>query len=407
MKYVIVGASAAGINAAKTLRQLNSDADITIVSKDESVYSRCIMHHYIKGKRELGQLSFVGSGFMEENNINWLKGAEVTKVNTDKNEITLSNGKNVAYSKLLLAAGSSTMFPRQIANLGAARSGVIGFRNIDDAVAIKNLAQGSAVQNIVVMGAGLAGIDVVEGLLGFGKNISIAESSSHMLNRQLDIRAARAYEQAFTFAGVKQYYGTKITELVLGQDDAVKQVELSSGVRIPCDLFIVASGVVPNVAFLEGSAVEFDNRGLVFDKFGKTNIDNIYGAGDISGRSPIWPAAVKEGIIAAYNMVGKPLEQTDFFASKSTMNFLGIASMSLGIPEPPDSSYNIETESDNKGNYKKIIHKDGEIKGAIVQGDLSYAGILTQLIREQIDVTRVRKPLFRVDYSDFFGEFIF
>ncbi|MCL2616679.1 MAG: NAD(P)/FAD-dependent oxidoreductase, partial [Defluviitaleaceae bacterium] len=44
---------------------------------------------------------------------------------------------------------------------------------------------------------------------------------------------------------------------------------------------------------------------------------------------------------------------------------------------------------------------------AIVQGDLSYAGILTQLIREQIDVTRVRKPLFRVDYSDFFGEFIF
>ena len=407
MKYVIVGASAAGLNAAKTLRQLDSGADVTLVSKDGSIYSRCIMHHYLKGKRNLEQLNFVGADFMTGNNIKWLKGVEVTKVNTGKNELSLSNGPSVSYDKLLLAAGSSSVFPRAIKNLDTARGGVIGFRNIDDALTIKKLAADPDVKNIVVLGAGLVGIDVIEGLLGFGKNIALAESFSHMLNRQLDMRAAKAYEQAFTVAGVKQYYGTFITELELDSDGAVKQAVLSSGVRIPCDLFIVTSGVRPNVAFLEGSEVAVDDKGLIFDKFGKTNIDNIYGAGDISGRSPIWPAAVKEGIIAAYNMVGKPLEQTDFFASKSTMNFLGIATMSLGSPEPPDSSYNVDVDFDDKGNYKKIIHKDGEITGAIVQGDLSYAGILTQLIRERIDVTKVKKPLFKVDYSDFFGEFVF
>ena len=407
MKHVIVGASAAGINAAKTLRQLDQDADITIISEDESVYSRCIMHHYLKGRRNLKQLSFVGPEFMADNKINWLKGVKAAKIDTGKNELSLTDGSTVSYDKLLLAAGSSTAFPRKIKNLDKARSGVTGFRNIGDAMEIKKLAAESGISNIVVLGAGLVGIDVVEGLLDFGKNISIVESYSHMLNRQLDMRAAGVYERAFSNAGVKQYYGTNVTELELDAGNAVRGVKLSSGVSIPCDLFIAASGAVANVAFLEGSAVAVDDRGLIFDKCGKTNIDNIYGAGDISGRSPIWPAAVKEGIIAAYNMAGRPLEQTDFFASKSTMNFLGIATMSLGLPEPPDNSYNVETDFDDKGNYKKVIHKDGEIKGAIVQGDLSYSGILTQLIRGQVNVSKVKKPLFNIDYSDFFGEFDF
>lgn len=71
----------------------------------------------------------------------------------------------------------------------------------------------------------------------------------------------------------------------------------------------------------------------------------------------------------------------DFFASKATMNFLDIPTMSLGQTSNYDESFNVEIDSDDKGNYKKIIHKDGVIYGALLQGDLSYAGILTQLIR--------------------------
>lgn len=113
--------------------------------------------------------------------------------------------------------------------------------------------------------------------------------------------------------------------------------------------------------------------------------------------------AVKEGVIAGSNMAGVNKEMTDFFTSKSTMNFFGIPTMSLGINEPIDYSYLIEVEDDNKGNYKKIIHKDGKIHGAILQGDLSYAGVLTQLIKENIDISQVKKPIFKIDYSDFFN----
>jgi NAD(P)H-nitrite reductase large subunit len=121
----------------------------------------------------------------------------------------------------------------------------------------------------------------------------------------------------------------------------------------------------------------------------------------VSGTSPIWPAAVKEGIIAASNMVGVPRKMTDFFASKSTMNFLGIPSMSLGDVNPEEGSCSVEIR-DTGDSYKKIVHQDGKITGAILQGDLAYGGILQQLIARNIDITKVKKPIFDVDYSDFF-----
>ena len=153
--------------------------------------------------------------------------------------------------------------------------------------------------------------------------------------------------------------------------------------------------------FQSSSGIETSRFGLVYDETGKTSDENIYGAGDVSGLSPIWPVAVKEGIIAASNMAGVPRKMTDFFASKSTMNFLGIPSMSLGMVNPEDDSYSVEIR-ETKTSYKKIVHKNGKIVGAILQGDLAYGGILQQLIARKIDITKVKKPVFDIDYSDFF-----
>lgn len=93
---------------------------------------------------------------------------------------------------------------------------------------------------------------------------------------------------------------------------------------------------------------------------------------------------------------------TDFFASKSTMNFLGIPTLSLGINTRPDETYQEIIQETEGGEYKKIIFKDGHIYGAILQNDLAYAGVLTQIIRRNIDVSKVKKPVFKIDYSDFF-----
>ena len=398
MNYVVVGASAAGINGAKTLRQLDPQATITLISKDEHIYSRCILHHYLEGIRDIKALEFVEDGFIEKNQINWMKGVSLETIRPNLNELILSDGSVISYDKVLLATGASTFFP-PVKNIADAKN-VFGLRNLEDAKWIKESAKNA--KNIVVMGAGLVGIDALEGLLHYGKNLTLVEFQSHMLSLQLDKQAAKTYQDAFSQQGVTQYYDTAVQEVLMDRQGAVSTLVLSNGSMIPCDLLIVATGVRSNVKFLEGSDIECDPKGLLFNEYGETSHQHIYGAGDISGRNPIWPAAVKEGVIAASNMVGQKRELTDFFASKSTMNFLNIATLSVGTPEPADETFQVETFNDDKGNYKKIIHKDGVIYGAIIQGDLAYAGILTQLIKEGIHIAQVQKSIFEVDYSDFF-----
>ena len=398
MRYVVIGASAAGISGAKTLRELDKNAEIVLISKDENVYSRCILHHYISSHRDVDALNFTGKEFFEENNITWMKGLEVKALNDKEQTLELSNGETLSYDKLLVCSGASAFIP-PVPGLREGNN-VVGLRNLDDAILIKE--QAKKVKNVVVLGAGLVGIDAVSGLLGQGLNISLVEMSNKILPLQLDKHASDVYEKKFIEEGVSLKLDVKAEKLLLDENNNPKALVLNTGEEVPCELVIVATGVRSNVAFMENSNVECDRFGLIIDAKGQTNIENIYGAGDVTGRNPIWPTAVKEGIIAAHNMLGKEMVMTDFFGSKNTMNFVGIATMSLGMVEPADETYIVETKVEDN-NYKKIIHKDGKIYVEIIQGDLSYAGVLTQLIKENIDVSKVTKSLFDIDYADFFN----
>lgn len=397
MKYVVIGSSAAGINAIRELRKQDKEGQIVLVSKDQDIYSRCILHHYLCGKRTVAELNFAEHDFAELFQVDWIKGVACTSVCPAEKKIVLEDGREVSYDKLLIATGSHTFIP-PVKNLKEGKN-VIGFRNVEDIEALKEAAKTR--RKFLVMGAGLVGLDCASGLLELGVEVTLVEMAGWLLCKQLDERAAKTYQDAFAAKGVKQYYGAGISEAVLNDAGEVTSVILNDGTEIACDYVVVTAGVRSNVEFLEGSGIEVGKFGLIFDETGKTSDENVYGAGDVSGLSPIWPAAVKQGIVAASNMVGVSRKMTDFFASKSTMNFLGIPSMSLGDVNPEDDSYSVEI-CEKKDSYKKIVHKKGKITGAILQGDLAYGGILQQLIARKIDVTKVKKPIFDVDYSDFF-----
>ncbi|HHD2803782.1 TPA: NAD(P)/FAD-dependent oxidoreductase [Clostridium perfringens] len=398
MRYIVVGASAAGISGAKTLRELDKDAEIILVSKDENVYSRCILHHYISGHRDIEALDFTDRDFFEKYNIEWEKGLEVKSIDDREHVIVLSNGESLKYDKILLATGASAFIP-PVENLREAKN-VVGLRNLEDAIKIKEEAE--KIKNVVVLGAGLVGIDAIAGLAFKDLNVTLVEMGDRVLPIQLDKYASSKYEKRFEDAGVKLKLGVRAEKVLIDENKNPKALLINTGEEIPCELIIVATGVRSNVAFLKDSSIETDRFGLIINEKGETNARDVYGAGDITGRNPIWPTAVKEGIIAANNMVGNEIFMEDFFGSKNTMNFLGLTTMSLGVVNVPDDSYTEEIDISGE-NYKKIIHKDGKIYGAIIQGDLSYAGVLTQLIKEKIHVSKVKKPLFEIDYADFFN----
>ena len=399
MAYVVVGASAAGINAAKTLREINKDVEIILVSKDEYVYSRCILHHFLDGRRDIEDLDFSPGEFFKKYDIKWMKGVEVTGIDTKEKKLKLDNGEDLPYEKVVLATGASSFLP-PIENLRTANN-VIGLRNLDDAIRIKEIAP--KVKNIIILGAGLVGVDAMAGLLDYDAKVTMIEMGDRILPLQLDHYAASVYIERLKEEGVDFRFNVRAEKVIVDENNNPVAIKLNTGEEVPGELIIACTGVRSNVGFLEGSGIECDKFGLIFNPKGETNVKDVYGAGDISGRNPIWPTAVKEGLIAANNMCNKDIYMEDFFGSKNTMNFCGVATMSLGTVIKPDDTYEEAVEIKGK-DYKKIIHKNGTIYGAIVQGDLSYVGVLTQLIKDKINIDRVKKPIFQIDYSDFFNE---
>ena len=399
MKYVIIGSSAAGVNAVRELRKYDQEGEIVLVSKDQNIYSRCILHQYLSGERTLERLNFAEPDFAALYRVNWMKGREAVSLRPADHILVLDGNEELSYDRLLVATGSHTFIP-PIKGLAEAEN-YTGFRNIDDIEVLKEVPKKAG--HIVVLGSGLIGIDCATGFLHMGVRVTLVDFAGWLLNKQLDARAAQTYIDAFREQGVEQYYGVGVDEVRTDGNHQIYEIALSDGTVLPCDYFVVTAGVRSNVEFLQDSGLELSKFGLVYDGHGRTSDPDVFGAGDVSGLSPIWPVAVKEGMVAAANMAGQNRKMTDFFASKSTMSFLGIHTMSIGTVTPPDDSYRVDVY-DKNGVYKKVVSKDGVIVGALLQGDLAYGGVLQQMIARKIDVTRVKKPLFEIDYSDFFHE---
>lgn len=407
MNYVVLGASAAGINAIKVLRELDEKANITLISKDEHIYSRCMLHHIISEHRTLDSLNFAENKFDEKYNISWKKSCTVNNIDIENKEVSIiETGEKVKYDKLLIATGASSAMP-PIKNLKKAKH-VYGLRNIEDAYEIKEKAKDC--KKIAILGAGLVGIDALIGLLEYENlDISVIYREPFILNRQLDEYSASVYENKFKELGVKFFKGASVNEICMDNNENIIGVVLDDETYIECDMAIVATGVIPNAEFINKEFISYD-RGIIIDENCKTTAKNIFAAGDVVGKNAIWPLAVKQGIVAAYNMAGREEKIDDSFVYRNTMNFLGIPTVSLGIVDMEEDCI-VNVRKDETG-YKKFIIKDNVIKGVIVQGDISYVGALTHLIKNNIEIPDLEKRIFEIGYADFFsvkgnGEFCY
>ncbi|SFR09162.1 NAD(P)/FAD-dependent oxidoreductase [Desulfoscipio geothermicus] len=408
MRYLILGASAAGINAAKTIRELDSAGDITVISRDEQVYSRCMLHHVISGERSPEKAGFVEADFFKRYNVRWLAGRETISLDTAGKKVKLSNGEEERYDRLLIATGASSVLP-PVENLARGKQ-VRGLRDLADARAIARMA--GETDAAAVIGAGLVGMDAAYALARRGVKVSVIEVAGQLLPLQLDRRAAEKYEQLCRQHGMEFFFNEMVGSVVLDAQDNVIGLKLKSGKTVPCGMVIVATGVRPNIEFLAGTPIE-TGRGVKVNEFQETSVAGVFAAGDVcesretfTGKvmlTPIWPAAVKQGQVAGSNMAGVPKRMEDNFAFRNAMTFFGLPAASFGFINPPDASYR-ELIDEDADAYKKVILQNGRIKGAVLQGDITGAGLLAALIKEGIDVTNYQERVFDLTYANFFTQ---
>ncbi|MCL1803982.1 MAG: FAD-dependent oxidoreductase [Eubacteriaceae bacterium] len=398
MKHLIIGAGAAGLTAAKTIRELAPNDEIVVISSDEKVYSRCLLHRYIAGERSEESLSFVPEGFFEDNSIRWLNGVSVLSVNTISKTVEHSRGYE-AYDKLLIATGAVSSVP-PIGMLREARN-AFGLRSFEDAKAIREHALRA--ENIVIIGAGLVGMDVAYSLIEMGKKPVVVEMAEWIMSVNLDRKAAGAYQELFEKQGCTFYLDKKVNGTIANASgNSIEYITLESGEILPSDMVIVAAGVRPAIAFLDGSGIGQDRSVLVNESM-MTNVEGVYAAGDVAGLSGIWPNAMKQGEVAAKNMCGQKAVYDDRYALKNTINFFGLATLSLGSLNASDED-DIEIIREDRNRYEKIVVNGGQAVGIILQGEISGSGFWQYLIKNGIDISNIKKRMiWNFSYADFYS----
>lgn len=409
MRHVIIGASAAGLKAAAKLRELDPGSEITVVSKDRRVYSRCMLHLNLAGTRETEKLSFVADDFFAANRISWLKGESVAEILIDAKMVRLESGTDLPFDRLLIASGASSFFP-PIPNLRGAPN-VMALRNIEDVQELRTMGVSGA--SAVVIGAGLVGMDAAVALVERGVKVALVEMADRVLSIQLDEYAASRYAELLAEHGVKVIVGARVKGAHLNAQGGVDGIELEDGRTLSCDFCVVAAGVAPNIGFIRDERLRLteNRRAVAVDRGCRTSVPGIFAAGDVTFLAPIWPEAVRQGEVAAVNMAGGEASLPDQdWAWTNSMNFFGLPTVSYGHTTVADATFTQEVFVDGDV-YKKAIHRDGVLHGVIFQGDIDNCGAYLRLVRDRIPLRDLKKSVFEVNYADFFeqaanGEFV-
>ena len=389
-------AGAAGISAARVLRDFRPNDVITVISTDETVHSRCMLHKFLGHERDAQGINFAGVKFFEKNDIIHIACQTVHKIDTAEKKVLFGEGYSAPYDKLLIATGGGFFIP-PIPHFREAPN-VFGFRDLSDALKIDEaFAKG---KRVFIVGSGLVGLDAASALCHRGAQVTIAEMAPRVMPLQTDDYAASVYQKVFEDQGCRFLLGIGASDAVVDGEGNITEVILSTGEHVPCDFIIMAAGVRPRIQIALDSGIKAE-RAIEVDDHLRTSAPDVYAAGDCTGLSGVWPDAMAQGKAAAENMAGVDTVYEKPYPFKNTSNFFGVTMLSVGRLDLTEGADVIVHRTPKE--YKKAIVKDGKLTGYLSLGDISNSGMYLHIIKNGIDVSGKLDKIFRLTFADFYG----
>jgi len=385
MRLVIIGNSAAAAGCIEGFRRHDGESEIVLISKEpHHVYGRPLISYLLQGKTDLARIKWREDGFYEKNGVTALLGKAAKSVDPAQKTVALEDGAIIQYDKLLYAAGSRPFVP-PIEGLDRVKNRHF-FMTLDDALGLQKSV--TANSKVLILGAGLIGLKCAEALAGRVKAIDVVDLADRVLPSVLDETGSALVRQAAESAGVRFHLGASAARF------GESWVELTNGRALPFDALMVAVGVRPNVELLKEAGAQV-NRGIAIDACGRTSLPDVFAAGDcaesfdLSTGTPrvlaLWPNAYLQGESAGRTMAGVEAP----FTKAIPLNAGGF----FGLHIATAGSYDGESHVvQGEGGYRRLFTKDGLLKGFILAGDVSRAGIYTAMIRN-------RTPLADVDFE--------
>lgn len=326
-KVVIVGGVAAGMKTAARLRRRDKDVEITVLERGSEVsYGACGFPYYIGGAVE--RFAAFSSGphgirdpefFRSVKGVKVLTGHEVMKIDRQRKVVKVrifSNGEELflPYDKLVLATGST---PVKLNIPGADLPGVHNFWFPWDVVPVKKELKEFQVRDVVIIGAGLIGMELAENFRVLGLNVHLLELQPQILPQMLDRDLADWLLLQLKNSGINFHLSTKI--LAIEGDNRVTGVVTDRGI-VPAQLVIMAAGVRPNSELAREAGLELGVRDTIrVNRKLQTSDPDIFAAGDVAENTnlvngakcfaPMGSTANKHGRVIADILAG---DETEF-----------------------------------------------------------------------------------------------
>ena len=308
MRYLILGSGPAGIAAAKAARKQDKDAEVVIATEENAApYLRPALPDLVSGERELSGIADPQGKDLADLGIKLQGGKRARRVDGAKNRISFSDGTEETYNFLCVATGGKPILP--VALMGAPGS-FLFLNSLGDAQRVRERAMRS--DTTVVYGPGYLGIEAARALRKLGNQVVWINPGLPRFGNPISGEVEVRVVEQLRAKGVKIVDGTEIADAV-DLDGKSYDVVTVGGGKIRCNLVVVATERLPSIGFLEGSGVKA-GAGVLVDEYLRTNVSNIYAAGDCAEVYDInrresrinfgWRSAIKQGQLAGENMAG-------------------------------------------------------------------------------------------------------
>ena len=325
-KVVIIGGVAAGMKTASRLRRRDNDAEIIVLERGSEVsYGACGFPYYISGDvknfccfTDSAQGIRDAAFFREVKGVEVLVRHEATAINRDEHTVTYLNRdtgetKVLPYDKLVLATGST---PVKLPIPGADLAGVHNFWFPWDVRAVQKDMTENKVTDVVIVGAGLVGMELAEAFHKQGLTVSVVEMQNRILPQMLDKEIADLIQKPVLQAGINLYLNEKT--MAIEGTDKVTAVKTDKR-AISAQMVIVAVGVRPNVELAREAGIVIGPSGsIAVNEYLETSDPDIYAGGDCAENTnliskaklftPMGSTANKHGRVIADNIAGEKIK---------------------------------------------------------------------------------------------------
>lgn len=391
--YLIIGNGVAGTTAAEHIRKIDEEGNITIATEEDiPFYYRIRLNEYVSGDLNEKDLIVKGEDWYKDERIDLKLSVPIAGAEPLEKIVITEDNQRLSYDCLLIATGSHSFVPPI---KGSEKRGVFALRSIQDARDIS--AWAGDIQDVVLIGGGLLGLEAGKALRKLGKQVMVVEFFPRLLPRQLDLYGAKRLQEIMEKMGFSFRLGAK-TEEIKG-DERVKGVALEGGETLPASMVMISAGVRPNLELAEPLGLDTD-KGIMVDGHLRTNQPDIYAAGDVAEFRGmpygIWPAAMEQGKIAGINMAGGDM----VYEGTTMANTLKVVGVDLASAGNIDAENELESKVVTDENvYKKIVMENDQIIGCIMLGDTKGFNKITKAMSEKQNVSEIKDLILSMGFE--------